>query len=262
MPVLSIAEALDLVLANRTKTAEIHTNPRNFFVHVRVPEHVAEDLRAVQRKVIPDADKHVDVDHVTLVYTRKPPEDHEPEKVHHALEALREIGTKTEPIDAKIQGWAYFDGASNGGKPSTALVALLDAPGLEHLHVDMSRVLDAIGISPSDLHVFTPHITLGYLGPNGRVGELPPIAGKFTIDRAHVAARDHHEIPLTGREVTQKAASIGAEAVQFAMSPSELHREPRNTFGGDPGKGRTSASDGSGSGAAPPQQGSVRADFS
>jgi 2'-5' RNA ligase len=201
---VSIAEALE-------KLAEISTSPRTFFVHVRVPEHVAEDLRAVQKRVIPDASKHEDIDHITLVYTQKPLEDHPPEKVHAALTALREVGETTEPISAKLQGWGFFDGASKGGKPSTALVALVDAPGLEHLHVDMSRKLKDLGVAPSDLHVFTPHITLGYLGHHGRVdGELPPLSGHFTIDKAHVASRDHHEIPLS-------KGSLGLKAAAFAL---------------------------------------------
>lgn len=204
---MSIAEALE-------KVAEISTSPRTFFVHVRVPEHVVENLREVQKRVIPDASKHQDIDHITLVYTRKPLEDHPPDKVHAALSALRSIGESTEPIDAKLQGWGFFDGAMQGGKPSTALVALVDAPGLEHLHVDMVRKLKDLGVAPSDLHVFTPHITLGYLGHHGRVdGELPPLSAKFTIDKAHVASRDHHEIPLTGAEqpIWQKAASYALE---------------------------------------------------
>jgi len=254
---VSLAQALANVLSAREKAAEIHANPRTFFVHVRVPEHVAEDLRAVQKRVIPDPAKHVDVDHVTLVYTRKPSTDHEPEKVHHALEALREIGARTEPVDAKIQGWGYFDGAQNDGKTSTALVALVDAPGLEHLHVDMSRALSAIGIEPSDLHVFTPHITLGYLGHHGRVGELPPIGGKFTIDRAHVAARDHHEIPLTGQGAGEIGRKAARDAAPFTMDAAALRRELPNP----PGRGEMSAAGGSGSGAAPPQQGSPRESF-
>lgn len=208
MRTVSIAEALE-------KIAEISTSPRTFFVHVRVPEHVVENLREVQKRVIPDVSKHEDIDHITLVYTRKPLEDHPPEKVHQALSALREIGETTEPIDAKLQGWGFFDGAMQSGKPSTALVALVDAPGLEHLHVDMVRKLKDLGVAPSDLHVFTPHITLGYLGHNGRVdGELPPLSAAFTIDKAHVASRDHHEIPLSG-QLMQKAASLGETAARF-----------------------------------------------
>jgi 2'-5' RNA ligase len=192
------------------KLAKIETNPRAFFVHVRVPEHIAENLRDVQKRVISDPEKHRDVDHITLCYTKKPLEDHPPDKVHQALTALREIGETTEPIEAKLQGWGYFDGASTGGKTSTALVALVDAPGLEHLHVDMVRKLKDLGIEPSDLHVFTPHITLGYLGHEGRVDVLPPLSGKFTIDKAHVASRDHHEVPLS------KTTSLGEKAAKFA----------------------------------------------
>jgi mannose-6-phosphate isomerase-like protein (cupin superfamily)/2'-5' RNA ligase len=208
---VSLAGVLDQLLsaASREKTAEISTSPKTFFVHVRVPEHVAENLREIQKKVIPDAAKHSDIDHITLVYTKKPLEDHPPEKVHAALAALRQVGENAEPIEAKIQGWGYFDGAASQGKRNTALVALLDAPGLEHLHVDMVRALKVHGIDPSDKHVFTPHITLGYLGDAGRTEEpLPVINGRFTIDRAHVTSRDHHEIPLTGveRSMGQKAA--------------------------------------------------------
>lgn len=257
---VSLREALEQVLLTRAKVAEIHTSPRAFFVHVRIPEHVAERLREVQKKAVPDAALHVDTDHVTLVSTKKPVDAHPPERVHAALEALREVGQRTEPIEARVQGYAYFDSASKDGKPATALVALIDAPMLQHLHVDMSRALEIQGIEPHDNHGFVSHATLAYLPLHGRAeGELPPIAGKFTIDRAHVAARDHHEIPLTGGGATaQKAASIGADAVAFALDPSALRAEPR----GAPGGGESSAAGGSGSGAAPPQQGSSRADFS
>jgi 2'-5' RNA ligase len=231
---VSLSIALARVLADREKTAQIHVNPKAFFVHVRVPEHVSSQLAEVQRRVIPDADKHQEIDHVTLVYTKKALEDHPPEKVHAALAALRRIGERTEPIEAKIQGWGYFDGAQKDGKPTTALVALLDAPGLEHLHVDMVRALKDHGVEPSDTHIFTPHITLGYLGAGERTDKpLETLAGRFTIDKAHVASRDMHEIPLTGHEnVGLKAAMHAA----FSMSPSELRKQLLSV----PGKGETS----------------------
>ncbi len=209
--------ALDAVLASApgrpwlaVKTAEIKTSPRTFFVHVRVPDGVAARLREVQREVVPDASRHQDIDHVTLVYTRKPPNggEHPPEKVHAALEALRDVASSHEPIRARVQGWGYFDGAAKDGKTTTALVALLDAPGLDHLHVDMARALREHGIEPSDDHVFTPHVTIGYLERHGRADKpLPPLSGSFTIDKAHVAAREHHEVPLTGASGLAKAAA-------------------------------------------------------
>lgn len=194
------------------KTADIKTGPRTFFVHVRVPESVAGRLREIQKQVIPDASRHQEIDHVTLVQVPKPREDeYRPDKVNEAIDALRTVAADHEPIRARIQGWGYFDGAEKDSKGTTALVALLDAPGLEHLHVGMSNALKEHGIKPSAAHVFTPHITLGYLEPHGRTDRpLPPLSGSFTIDRAHVAAREHHEILLTGGAGLAKAAAFHA----------------------------------------------------
>ena len=258
MASISLSIALARVLADREKTAQIHTSPKTFFVHVRVPEHIATQLADVQRRIIPDTEKHQEIDHVTLVYTKKALEDHPPEKVHAALEALRRIGERTEPIAAKIQGWGYFDGAQKDGKTTTALVALLDAPGLEHLHVDMSRALKSHGIEPSDSHIFTPHITLGYLGAGERADKtLEPLSGRFTIDKAHVASHDMHEVPLTGQQnIGMKAAMEAAKhgtmspSTNFTMSTSALRQDHRLS----PGKGETSPVVGQ----APLQTGSVR----
>ncbi len=217
------------------KTAEIKVGPRTFFVHVRVPEHVAERLREVQKEVVPDASRHQDIDHVTLVYTKKPDGggEHEPEKVETALEKLRDVGAQHEPIRARIQGWGYFDGAEKDGKTTTALVALLDAPGLDHLHVDMARALKDHGIEPSTSHVFTPHITLGYLERHGRVDKpLPPLSGSFTIDKAHVAARDRHEVPLTGSSALAKAAaSMVKELAKGMAEETKEHLLPPDLTG-------------------------------
>lgn len=217
------------------KTAEIKVGPRTFFIHVRVPEHVASKLREVQSKVVPDASRHQQIDHVTLAYTERPRDggEHPPEKTDAALEALRDVGARTEPIDARLQGWGFFDAAHEGRRARTALVALVDAPGLEHLHVDAVRALKDHGIEVSDDHVFTPHATIAYLEPGGRPTEpLPTLSGKFTIDKIHVAARDHHEVPLTGASALSKAAA------EFAMNPRDVRKEPRQ----DPGKGETRAS--------------------
>jgi 2'-5' RNA ligase len=216
-----------------TKIAEIKTGPRTFFVHVRLPEDITAKLRELQSKLIPDAARHQEIDHVTLVMTRRPPggDEHEPEKVHAAVESLRSIGAQTEPITAKIQGWAYFDSADRDGKKRTALVALVDAPGLERLHVDSARALEEHGIAPMDNHGFTSHATLGYLEPGGRVDDLPPLSGSFTINNIHVAARDHHEVPLTGASALSKAAS------DFVINARDLRKEPRDKSG----KGETSA---------------------
>jgi 2'-5' RNA ligase len=195
--------------------------------------------------LIPDAARHPDIDHVTIVHTSSPASgsEHDPEKTHGALESLTEIGASSEPISARLQGWAFFDALDKGGKKRTALVALVDAPGLQKIHVDAARALQDNGISPSDHHGFVSHVTLGYLEHGGRVDNLPVLAHKFMIDKLHVAARDHHEIPLTGASALAKAAS------DFVMNARDLRKEPRLA----PGKGDTSAVVGSG----PVQQGAM-----
>jgi 2'-5' RNA ligase len=211
---LAVLERIEALAPRRpwvaaTKTAEIKTGPRTFFVHVRVPDVLAGRLRAVQREVIPDASRHQEIDHVTLVHVQKPrEEEHRPDKVEAAIGALKAVAAEHEPIKARIQGWGYFDGAEKDGRGTTALVALLDAPGLEHLHVGMANALKEHGITPSGSHIFTPHITLGYLEQHGRSDQpLPPLSGSFTIDKAHVAARGLHEIRLTGGSGLAKAAA-------------------------------------------------------
>lgn len=211
---LAVLDRLEVIAPPRpwvpvTKTAEIKTGPRTFFVHVRVPEPVARRLRDAQRQVVPDASRRQDIDHVTLVHVPGPRDgEHPPDRADAALDALREVGAGQEPIKARIQGWGYFDGAEKDGRATTALVALLDAPGLEHLHVGMVNALKDKGVTPSDAHVFTPHITLGYLERGGRSSAtLPSLSGSFTIDKVHLAARDVHEIPLTGGSGLAKAAA-------------------------------------------------------
>lgn len=211
---LAVLEHVEAAVPRRpwvvsVKTAEIKTGPRTFFVHIRVPEHVASRLREVQKQIIPDASRHQEIDHVTLVHVLKPKDgERPPDKIDAAVDALRAVGADHAPIKARIQGWGYFDGAEKDGKSTTALVALLDAPGLEHLHVGMANALKDHDIRPSEAHVFTPHVTLGYLEQHGRSDRpLPPLSGSFIIDKAHVAAREIHEIPLTGGSGLAKAAA-------------------------------------------------------
>jgi 2'-5' RNA ligase len=240
----SLGDVLGQVLEHSTKSAAIHADPRGFFVHLRLPDDVVRDLEDVQKRIVPDPDKHVPIDHVTLVHTQKASARHPSDKVDSAIGSLREIGERTEPLKARLQGWAYFDGAEDGGKSSTALVALVDAPGLERLHTDMARALEEHGIKPSDNHSFTPHITVAYLGSDGRVPSLPSIGGSFKIDEVHVAAGQHHVVPLNG--------SVGRDAAKHAIDYS-----PGSNFSMDAAAIKTQHRGRPGGGEGSPAQGGV-----
>lgn len=207
---VSFLAVLERLETTGLKFAKIDTGPSVFFVYVKVAEHVATGLREVQARLVPDVARRQDIDHVTLVHVGKPAggKEYAPDLVDGAVDSLRGVAAQHAPIKARIQGWGYFDGAQKDGKSTTALVALLDAPGLTHLHVDMADTIRGAGMSPSEIHSFVPHVTIGYLGEHGRVeDELPPLSGSFLIDKVHVAARDHHEVSLTGATGLAKAAA-------------------------------------------------------
>jgi len=172
------------------KYSSIALSPRQRFAYVALPTDLVDRLSRVQSRVLLSAATKQDIDHITLVYVPKSAADLDHGQVDHAVDALREIGAATPPIDAKVQGWAYFDGAEKDGQPATALVALVDAPGLAELHIEAKSALARVGMRATTDHGFTPHITFGYLKQGGRVPDLPLIDGAFTIDKICFANAD------------------------------------------------------------------------
>ena len=200
------------------KLALITGSPEQRFTYVPLPLHVQTALKAVQASVVPAGTKERDLDHITLVYAHDAPKALDPLHVDRTVKALREVAEGHAPIAAKLQGWAYFDGAMNHGKPSTALVALVDAPGLAELHVDMKNALKQAGHPAAETHGFTPHVTLAYLEHGQRVPNLPKIEGtSFTIDKVMFANRDIHGVPLTGGVGMSAAKAAAAESVDFNL---------------------------------------------
>jgi 2'-5' RNA ligase len=198
------------------KLAAVETAPEQRFTYIPLPLHVQTALKTVQQTALPAGVKAQDVDHITLVYVHDSPKSLEPEHVDRTVKALRETAEGHTPIEAKLQGWAYFDGAGHRGKPATALVALVDAPGLAELHVDMKSALKLQGHPAANTHGFTPHITLAYLEHGQRVPNLPKIEGtNFTIDKVMFANRDIHGVPLMGKTGVMAAKAAAAESADF-----------------------------------------------
>jgi len=184
-----------LILA---KLATVTQSRRQRFTYIPLPDDLVAKWTALQSRVLPVGATKQDIDHITLVYIPKADDDIGQDVVDRAVQALREVGADTPPIEAKVQGWGYFDGAEKDGKRATALVALVDAPGLEALQVEMKSALARVGFQAANTHGFTPHITFGYLKPGERVSELPILDGSFTIDKVCFANADIHEVSLSG----------------------------------------------------------------
>ena len=197
------------------KFAEIETGPRTLFVYAPLPPSLVASLAKTQKQVAAGGDTQ-DLDHITLVYIPDAGADRSPEKIDTILASLRKVTDAAKPIQAKVQGWGYFDGAMKGGEPKTALVGLVDAPGLEDLHVALKKALKAKGVAPSSDHIYTAHFTFAYLKQGARVPNLPKLEGSFTISSVKVAADKVYTLPLkgsVGADAAQKAASLTKEAI-------------------------------------------------
>jgi len=205
---------LNCVLDNLAKLASITLTPKQQFTYVPLPEDLAKKWTEVQAKVTPSDGEKQEIDHMTLVFCGKATDDIPTTEVDSIVKALTDVADDFAPIQAKVQGFAYFDGAKKDGKDVTALVALVDAPGIEDLQVALKGALKAKGLKPSEDHAFTPHFTLCYLPAGQRVDNMPVLEGSFTIDKICFANKDIHAIPLKG--------SLGSAAAHKAASMRTL----------------------------------------
>jgi 2'-5' RNA ligase len=211
---------LDTLLTNLAKLASITLTPRQRFTYVPLPEDLAAKWTEVQAKVTPPDGEKQEIDHITLVFCGTSTDDIPPVEVDGIVKALTDVADDFAPIHAKVQGWAYFDGAKKDGKDITALVALVDAPGIEDLQVALKGALKAKGLKPSEDHAFTPHFTLCYLPSGHRVGNMPVLEGAFTIDKVCFANKDIHAIPLKGsisKAAAQKVAATRGFTLEEAI---------------------------------------------
>lgn len=208
------------------KFAEIDTGPRMLFVYAPLPPSLVASLAKTQKQVAAGGDTQ-DLDHITLVYIPDAGADRSPDKIDAILASLRKVTDAAKPIQAKVQGWGYFDGAMKDGESKTALVGLVDAPGLEDLHVALKKALKAKGVAPSSDHIYTAHFTFAYLKQGARVPSLPKLDGSFTISSVKVAADKVYTLALKG--------SVGADAAAAAkVASTALMR--RMTFARRPGQ--------------------------
>lgn len=200
------------VFAQLEKVGEIKTSPRQLFTYVPFPEDIRQRFEQLAKHVVPGGRVARDIDHVTLLYIPKAEADVAQERVDEILCAMRDVCEHVRPIKAKVQGWGYFDGALDDGVSKTALVGLIDAPGLEDLHVELKQAMRRLGLKDAGTHIFTPHVTFAYLEKGERVKDLPLLDGEFEIDRIMFANADKHEVKLLGhKSLGEKAAEASQE---------------------------------------------------
>lgn len=177
----------------------IATGANRRFTFAPLPADVAATMSDLQARIMPPGGEAQEIDHITLVYCPSAESDIDECAVSSAVAAMTAVAAKHAPLRAKVQGWAYFDGARKGGEDRTALVALVDAPGITELQVALREALAGAGMEPSSAHSFSPHVTFCYLPPGGRVEGLPTLPPTdFTIDTVCFVNREVHQLTLMG----------------------------------------------------------------
>jgi 2'-5' RNA ligase len=176
----------------------IKVHPKEMFFFVDFPEALRKKyLKTSADLNLPKADGLLD--HVTLLYIPyEHKQDFTPEEIEDIKSMASSVAGAFKPIKAKVQGWAYFDGAIGpGDKPATALVALIDAPGLADVHVALKTAISSLGYPANDqTHGFTPHTTFAYLEPGARV-DLPMFKGdEMDIGHINLVIDKVYKIPL------------------------------------------------------------------
>lgn len=185
-------------LLNPLMMESIKTDPRQLFFYVRLPEDVKNRLTDLGAHILSRTEFGIEEnDHITLLYLPKDEQEVPEWKVNDVLTTARTLVATHKPITARIQGYAYFDGAMKDKMPKTALVALIDAPGLAELHVDLARMMRTHGFIWNQTHGFTPHATFAYLPPGTRTRELPVIENlSFEIREIELSNREYYRLPL------------------------------------------------------------------
>lgn len=139
--------------------------------------------------------------HITLCYLGRATDVEAPDQSILAS-AVATWAKLTPSMVASLSGPARFDQGSK-----TALVALVDAPGLAEARTNLTRILDMAGITYSEDHDFTPHITRAYADPGETIPDLPEESvGTWELAQACLVWRDQWvEIPLEGPDNYAKA---------------------------------------------------------
>jgi 2'-5' RNA ligase len=200
MRIYAIAEELRRLLQGELLTCEIRTDSEKVFFFVRLPEPIRKRLTKIAHQVTKGTKyEPEETDHLTLLYVPRIKGGVSKELRAKIIAAAKKIAAESPPLTATLQGWAYFDGAQGkDDEPATALVGLLDVPGLAQIHVALHKAVTGLGIEAKQNHGFTPHCTYAYLPKGGRIPKLPVLDEKFFIGSFEMSNDAYYKFPLKG----------------------------------------------------------------
>jgi len=152
--------------------------------------------------------------HITLAALEGPFGSDTADRVAKALNTVAERHPK---ILASLSGVGRFENTDAG---EDAVVALVDAPGLEELRADLLKELKRAHVPVMRNHGFTPHITIAYVGfheqsPVSRIGGLDMkiakveyVQGDFVVAKATLKGKKEEIAKVDEQEVYDFEASF------------------------------------------------------
>jgi 2'-5' RNA ligase len=111
------------------------------------------------RQLAEVGDEPVDQIHMTLAYLGKS-DEYEPAQLDELRAVLAQFAWSERPISCQASGTGRFRA---GGDAKDAWYCSVDAPALPGMRERMMQALWAAGFYPSQLHGFSPHMTMEYL---------------------------------------------------------------------------------------------------
>lgn len=230
------------------RVAQIERNPRARFWYLPVPGHVRERLAGIGRELAGQAGGAPDdADHVTLCFVPKADDALDDDEVSAALDAVADAVAGFDAFQVWVGGIAYFDTAVKDRRPATAVVALIDGPGLDRLHLAVADALRGRGWDWKDTHTFTAHCTLAYLPVGARAVDLPVIDrswATWTVGGVGFANAEVHHVPFgdqpSGSRQAGRLPMLSSRPIVAASMcrRAELHGEALRRFRTQPDTGR------------------------
>ena len=175
--------------------------------------------RSVAEALALDDGEPADELHLTLAFLGKADDLNAPDALHAAV---RVWASSTKAITGEVSGVGLF---TAGDEPVTYLS--LDAPALPQARQALIEALTAAGLTPSEQHGVTPHITIDYAD---RVADVDAGGAMLTFTAASVVIGDERTDYHLG---TAEPVSATLERRQRAMRASfatttgrDLRRDP------------------------------------
>ncbi|KKM22719.1 hypothetical protein LCGC14_1622430 [marine sediment metagenome] len=226
-----------------TVRKQIRADAESLFFFVRLPKALGEKLTGLSKEIAEGAGvEPEEADHVTVLYLQSSNGAISEELAGTAVKAARKALEGVAPLNGALQGWGYFDGAKKGGKGHTALVALLDCPGLAEAHVALKEAMEGLGLPvEAQTHGYVPHATVAYLDAGSRVDNLPPLGDKLEIGELELMHTEAHVLKLSGEEKIEKRSKpFSSPGGKDHLVPKLLTRIPEHQVYVEPYAGSAS----------------------